>query len=358
MTKSKILYLTGLVILLLMPLVQAKNRKGMQLFTADNPNIQYTGRIDFSNPKLPRFWSPGVYIQAKFKGGRCSLILHDEVQYNTTHNYIEISIDQQQPYRIQLKGKTDTLTVPSGLSGEAHIITVCKDSETGYVTLEGIICEQLLPLPEKPAHSIEYIGDSITVGTGSDLSVIPCDKGQWYDQQNAYLSYGPLSARQLNARWQLTAVSGIGMIHSCCENKTLMPEVFDKVNLRENSLPWNFKRYQPDVVTICLGQNDGVQDSVKFTSSYIGFIKTLRAQYPAAAIVCLTSPMADAKLTRVLKNYLRGIVQQVNALGDQKVSHYFFSKQFSHGCGGHPDLADHRLMAVEVANYIKKLERW
>ena len=35
-------------------------------FGADHPEIQYTGRIDFTNPKMPRFWTAGVYIKAKF----------------------------------------------------------------------------------------------------------------------------------------------------------------------------------------------------------------------------------------------------------------------------------------------------
>jgi hypothetical protein len=50
--------------------VGAKDREGitMNFFPANNPNIQYTGRIDFSNPLLPRFWQPGVYIETKFIG--------------------------------------------------------------------------------------------------------------------------------------------------------------------------------------------------------------------------------------------------------------------------------------------------
>ena len=33
-------------------------QNSISFFAADHPNIQYTGRIDFSNPKLPRFWQP------------------------------------------------------------------------------------------------------------------------------------------------------------------------------------------------------------------------------------------------------------------------------------------------------------
>lgn len=38
----------------------------------------------------------------------------------------------------------------------------------------------------------------------------------------------------------------------------------------------DFNKYQPDVVTICLGQNDGIQDSAAFCNNYIAFIKQLR----------------------------------------------------------------------------------
>ena len=80
-----------------------------------------------------------------------------------------------------------------------------------------------------------------------------------------------------------------------------MPQVFDKINMRSDSIAWVFNRYIPDVVTICLGQNDGIQDSTVFCTNYINFIKQVRQQYKKANIVCLTSPMADEKLVAVLK---------------------------------------------------------
>lgn len=341
-------------------IICAKNSIGTKFFAADNPNIQYTGRIDFSNPKLPKYWAAGVYVQAKFKGNSCKVILHDEVLYGNNHNYIEVAVDNQKPYRLQLKGKTDTINISKNLDAGAHILTICKDTESGigYLQFGGLVCTDLLPLPAKPKHKIEYIGDSITCGTGSDLSTVDCDKGQWYDQHNAYMSYGPTSARSLNAQWVLSSVSGIGLVHSCCDMKLLMPQVFDKVNQRQDTIKWNFSKYQPNVVTICLGQNDGVQDSVKFTTAYISFIKNIRSHYPTASIVCLTSPMGDFTLTKALKNYLTGIVNAINKSGDKNVSKYFFSKRFMHGCGTHPDLAEHQVMAMEVSSYIKKLKKW
>lgn len=339
---------------------KSKEKTPLQFFKADNPFIQYTGRIDFSNPALPRFWSPGVYIKAKYRGTLCEIILNDEAPNSNNHNYVEIIIDNKKPFRIQTKGRANTIKAAEGLRDAERTITICKNTESGigYLEFGGLRCKELVPADDKPLRKIEFIGNSITCGTGSDLSKVPCDHGQWYDQHNAYLSYGPTTARNLKAQWHLTAVSGIGLIHSCCNMTLTMPQVFNKTNLRDNAIKWDFKKYEPQVVTVCLGQNDGAQDSVKFCKAYINFIKDIRKHYKNADIICLTSPMADAALTALMKNYLTGIVNYMNGKKDNKVSKYFFLKRYNQGCGGHPDLAEHRKMADELTKYISRLKGW
>ncbi len=44
--------------------------------------------------------------------------------------------------------------------------------------------------------------------------------------------------------------------------------------------------------------------------------------------------------------------------GDKKVTKYFFSRQFHNGCGGHPDMAEHELIANELTAYVKQLKGW
>ncbi len=338
----------------------AKNNKA-NFFPASNSNIQYTGRIDFSDPLKPRFWAPGVYLSAKFTGSSCSFIINDEVLYGTTHNYIEVIIDEKKLIRIQTKNKTDTINVSQGLGNGEHTITICKDTEAGngYLEFIGFICENIIPSPQKKSRKIEFIGDSITCGFGDDLSEIPCGKGTWYDEHNAYLSYGPITARALNAQWQLSAVSGIGLMHSCCKLEILMPKVFNKINMSSDSIEWNFNNYQPDVVTVCLGQNDGIQDSTIFCNTYIQFIKKIRSYYPEANIICLSSPMGDEKLTAALKNYLGGIISYMHdILKDNKVEKYVFKKQYKNGCGSHPDVKDHQQIAEELTGFIKETMQW
>jgi lysophospholipase L1-like esterase len=334
--------------------------KSLTVFKANNLNLQYIGRIDFSNPELPRFWTPGVYVRTVFTGKNCEIIINDEVLWGKSHNYISVIVDNRPAKRIKLTDKVNVLKVADNLSEGKHTLLVCKSTEAniGYIEFAGIKCSKL----EKPSplskRKIEFYGNSITCGTGSDLSDIPCDKAEWYDQHNAYMSYGPVTARLLNAQWMLTSFSGIGLVHSCCDMKLVMPDVYDKVSLSENKIEWDFSRYQPDVVTVALGQNDGIQDSAFFCSKYVEFLHALRKKYPSSSIVCLTSPMANEELKAALKKYLTAIVAKVNSEGDKNVTCYFFSRSWNNGCGGHPDLAQHTEIAKELAAYIKKLKKW
>ena len=322
-------------------------------FGADDPRIEYMGRVDLKNPKLPRFWNPGVVLRFRFGGAGCRIVVHDEVAYGNTHNYIVVLVGDVVAYRVKLKGHSDTLTVPG--SGD-HVVTVCKATEgIGWMELAGVEAETLLDPPALPDRRIEFIGNSITCGYGNDVSDIPCGKGEWYDHHNAWMSYGPLTARALKSQWHLTAVSGIGLIHSCCKMTITMPEVFDRMDNRGNQGDWDFRRYQPDVVTVCLGQNDGIQDSTVFCGAYVTFVRHLRALYPSARIVLLTSPMGDAALTAALKRYIGGVIK---GCADGRLSSFFFSKQWTKGCEGHPDIGDDLEISGELTLFLKSLMSW
>jgi len=297
-----------------------------------------------------------VYIRAKFSGTYCNIIIEDELRYNQ-HNYIAIQIDDQPVQRIETKFAHNVIKAASNLRDGEHMITICKNTEAsiGYLDFLGFQCAKLLPITSTPSRRLEFIGNSITCGTGSDQSSFPCGKGQWYDQHNAYMSYGPLTARSLDAKWMLSSVSGIGLIHSCCDMKITMPQVFDKIDMRDDSLAWDFNRYQPNVLTVCLGQNDGKQDAATFCNAYVKFIRSLRGYYPEASIILLSSPMADEELSKVLKAYIKKVVAST---GDKNVSYYFFSKRYHGGCGDHPTLEEHKLIAKELTAYIRTLKGW
>jgi hypothetical protein len=337
---------------------QAFANDSLRFYAPNHPYVRYTGRIDFTNPLLPRFWQPGVYFELSFKGTYCEVILNDEQLWGHFNNYIEVVIDKE-PFREKTKGKTDTIRIEN-LTPGLHTILICKNTEAniGYLELAGIRCQELVELPPKAIRKIEFIGNSITCGTGSDLTQVPCGKGLWHDQHNAYSSYGAITARMLNAQHHLSAVSGIGLMRSCCNMDITMPQVFDKINMRNDSISWNFQDYQPDVVTVCLGQNDGVQDSAIFCQKYIAFIKQLRKYYPTPRIVLLGSAMADEQLLLFMIKTLNAVVTNLQHQGEYKISAWFFSRSYNRGCDFHPDIFEHSLMAKELSEYLKKIMHW
>ena len=328
-------------------------------YPADNSLLQYMGRIEWGTARQPTMWAAAAQLGFSFKGSDCKIIITDEELYGKYHNYLDIIVDGGYK-RIKLTRKRDTIVVAAGLKNTTHSVVISKSTEAGigYIRFEGLICNKLVKSKALPKRKMESYGDSITSAMGSDTSAAGCHKADWYDQTNGYMSYAAITARALNAQYHLTSVSGIGMIHSCCGMDVLMPQVYDKLSLRENMLRWDFKKYQPDVVTICLGQNDGVQDSAAFCNAYIQFIKKLRGHYPAAGIVCLTSPMADPTLKAALVKYLSAIVNNLHSNGDKNIYKFYFSKQSISGCDSHPSLSEQQQIAGELTAFIKKLKNW
>lgn len=341
-------------------LLSCKNQKKDKttFYGAENKLFHYVGRIDFSDKFAPRFWASGVYIQASFLGDYCEIALNDEgfLREETEHNYIEVAIDSLPIQRIHLTGKSNKLIVGRKLGKRKHTITICKTTETkiGYLEFIGLRVEKLLPFPKKK-YRIEFIGDSMTSGNGMDNDSIQCGERHWFDQHCAYISYGPSLARRLNADWMLTSVSGYGMSRSCCNNTLTIPEVYDYTDLSQRSIVWNSSRYQPNLISICLGQNDGKQEVSIFVTTYLKFLRKLRRLHPKATLLMLDSPMARVNF----KPYLDSMLQRVyTKFNDQNTWIYFYKKRYANGCFEHPNKVEHELMTEELYSFLRPKLNW
>lgn len=329
-------------------------------FQATNKNIRLVGRAEVTAKGGPRVWASGAYAEFYFKGTSCTLEITDEQRWGNHQNYISVIIDDQPARRIKLSGKKSRVRIAENLSPSTHHVIICKDTESsiGYIQLHGILCKELAALPKAPSRKIEFIGNSITCAMGSYATDIPCKTGQWYDQHHAWNSYGAITARTLGAQWHLTAESGIGLLKSCCNKPYVMPAVFDKININNDSLAWDFSKYQPHLVSIGLGQNDGIQDSAAFCDAYILFIKKIRTYYPKATILLLNSPMADAPLRTFLEKSAFAIKKSLAAEGEKKILNYSFKKQYVGGCDSHPSLQEQIEIAGELTAFLRKSFRW
>ena len=328
------------------------------LISASDPKIHYTGRIDKHLADQYKYSAPGVYIEAKFKGTACSFDMAAE----GSQNYIEIVLDNGMPERIPVDQIRKTYIVASGLSNGIHTVLICKDTEAGMGSLffYGFRCEELINFPA-PERKIECYGNSITCGAKMITGELCEQTSNWNAPNKAYASYGAVTARELNAQWVLTSVSGIGLIHSCCGMPNTMPTTYDRLFLEKpETEKWNFGQYIPDVVTICLGQNDGaiVVASNEFRTKYIEFVKALISKYPSASFFLLTSPMADLNLFNAMKSSIDIVIQQLNTDGITKIYKIELPYNLTHGCQSHPNETEHIAIAKVLTNAIKEKMGW
>ncbi len=364
-----------LVILLITQLSCSNNQLKLSnqpsLYKPDNKNIQYTGRIDFTDPGRPRLSGAGAYFEVKFRGTACNIILEDQ-NLNNNHSYISTEIDGKYQGRIKVTKDKTEYEIAQNLEDTEHMLLVCKatEAQNGYIDFLGLLCPELLPFEKSKERKIEFIGDSITCGMGLDATEIPCDSAEWYDQHNAYLAYGPLVCRELNANCLLSSVSGIGMIRNWNSPGPTMPDVYENTFLNTDSTSkWNAQKYVPDLVSICLGTNDfsdgdgsyerGELDSAEFVAEYIRFVKRIRNRYPNAQICCLSSPMLSGKKSAQLQKNLSQVIQHMREVeNDSKVHMFAFPHVSVSGCSGHPDEKEHRKIAKELLPFFKKVMDW
>ena len=335
--------------------------------------ITFVGRTDYSNADAPKQWAAGAYFTFAFTGEYCEIVLNDEVVWGKNHNIMEIAIDNNPTVKIRCKDKVNRFVIGTSsknyadtanvikvdmkLSNEEHHVTICRDQETamGFTQPVEITAAKITKWTPETSQKIEFIGNSITCGAESDTADVSIKDYQWGDWHRAYYGYGPRTARNLNAQYSLVSVSGIGLIHSCCDMEITMPQVYDKIQLRDNKNEYDFS-YKPDLITICLGENDGVQNDKKFTTAYIDFIKTVIEKNPQVKrIILLSSPMASPQLKTWMQKVLPQVVEKIKADGFANISYYMFSKSWNEGGMSHPSVEQHEEIANELTEYIKSL---
>lgn len=336
--------------------------------------ITYIGRIDRADWHNPRQWAAAGYFTFAFEGKGCEIDIADMMQWGKDYNYLEFQVDTFQTRRVRTYGQKTTFVIGNAVSDSLardstvvrlfpeltsgrHTVLVCRNTETGmgYTEVVNIRAKGAISKWTPEANlRIEFIGNSITSGDEMYMDEIPFPTGEWYDRHRAYYSYGPRTARNLNAQWSLASMSGIGIIQSCCNHKSTMPEVYDKVVFPSDTIDYDFS-FHPDIVCICLGQNDGIQDTTAFLTAYVDLIGQIRANAPESKIVLLNSPMDHGDLNNWLTETLIKIEAAALEQGHANISHFFFSKAWNKGGAGHPNMDEHAEIAEELTTYLKQL---
>lgn len=346
-----------------------------QTFEADHPDFRYSGRVDKEDAEEVILIGAASFVEIAFTGDSIQVLLK-KLNPKGVHNYVVLELDGEYLGRRRLDSDTiQSISIVASRSEETHMLKVMKATEAanGNIAFGGVKALEIKPLSPAPDRAIEFIGNSITCGMGVDYEEIPCGSGEWYDQHNAYMAYGPQIAEAFNARYILSCVSGIGVYRNWNSNPgedAVMPDVYENLYLDTNDdKPMTFD-FQPQLVSIALGTNDFSEgdgekerqpfDSTQFISSYIDFVKLIYEKYPDTQVVLITSPMVSGENGTTFLNSLKAVQDhfKFESPDTKPIAVYNFESIEPHGCGYHPDKNDQQQMADQLIPFYKEVMGW
>ncbi len=326
------------------------------------------GRWGITADKKLELISSAVHFGYSFRGTECRL--YASLSDWQDHNYLQYELDGVYQKRLKVsKGTADPIIISANGTGQ-HTVWIYKATEahTGPVFIEKVVATNVKSIAVPDAPMIEFIGNSITCGAAADASEMPCGTGVYHDQHNAYYAYGPRVARSLKANYMVSSVSGIGVYRNWNSDGPTMPEVYEKPDFQlTNKSQWDFARYAPKVVSIALGTNDYSNgdgkkkrdpfDTTIFIKTYVKFVQLVKAKYPSAQIALLSSPMINGDRRQTLQSCLTSVKMKVDQLfpAGKTVATFFFEPMQARGCGGHPSVEDHAILAQQLLPFFQKL---
>ena len=354
----KKLYLTGIIVLLHVFMFNGFIFSST-FIRANNPYIQYYGRWDMSNPQQPAHSWPGVYVYAEFTGTSIGVRIND----NT--NYYNVYIDGEFycVFHGAKSGETD-YTLVENLKNKRHTFRFSQRniSFDQVYTFSGFILDngaKLLPPPPKPSLKIEFIGDSFTAAEGNEATEPIMNWQDKFVVTNIDKGFAPLIANHYNAQYHTTCRSGIGMVCDWQGNFDVnLPRYFNRTLMEKNLPKWDFTKWIPNLVVVCLGLNDisGLRgkDSVVsreksdfFREGYHDFLATVRCAYPGVKI------LAVAAYPEWIRSNVKKVVDEEKADGNEDIYYAQFG-YFNRGyvANGHPSVKTHKKMADQIIEQI------
>jgi len=327
----------------------------------NNPGILYNGRFDFSDPNGAKCAWSASNVELNFYGTEASVTIKSGGE-----NWFQAFVDGEPLAPFSVNTTTSTVKLVSGLTEGAHHLVLWKRTEASLGEVQFLGFDfgsgKLLSPPSPLQRKIEFIGDSITCGYGNEGA----SKEQSFTpkNENSYLTYAAITARNLNASSNIIAWSGIGLTMNY--GGAGGPLINDRYGytLPYSGVQWDFSKYVPQVVVINLGTNDFstlTADKTKFITAYKNLMEEVRKNYPDAHVFCCVGPMLWGTGLDLCRSYVKEVVNDYNKKGDSKVYFVEFPQQdgsTGYGEDWHPSLATHRLMADQLTKEIRSKVGW
>jgi len=306
---------------------------------------------------------PSVYFETAFKGNALTLKFDDD------QNYFQLIVDNGEPIIIKKPGKGDYQL--QNLQQGKHTVRLEKITETqnntgrflGFYTPEK---SKARALPKRK-YSIEFIGDSFTVGYGNTSPSRECTTEEVFATTNSQLSFGPLTAKEFNADYQVNASSGFGVVRNyngTSPGKSLLK--LYPYTLHTPTAIYNAK-WQPQVIVIGLGTNDfstplNANEPWKtradlqkdYVAHYVEFVKSLQQKNPKAHFILMASDQTEGEIS----SQVGRVVATLKTDGIQKVDSILFNSLDYKGCHWHPSAKDDKWLSGLLISYLKNNKIW
>ena len=332
----------------------------------DDPRIVLLGQIDTGNPKRPRLGYPGTGLLLRFQGSLLSLHLSSD----SDKSALTVVLDHGGPVLKVLQKGEQTIVLANDLGAGRHTVEVYKRTETwqGIVTMFDIEVPAdgaLLAPPPLPARKLLFVGDSVTCGAGVDFNST-CTEDSSHPANDAYRAFGMILGRRLDAQAHLVCHGGRGLDRDyrglgIADNVLNAPQFLDlsiPSDESANRAPWDSSKWAPDGIVVSLGTNDfNLQktkplDETTFASDFVRFLKTIRTQYPQAAILVTEGAIVTDPLLR------RYVQEAVSGTKDLRIYWARAEHYPGNSCNAHPTAAQHEQMADDLEPLLRKVLSW
>ena len=340
--------------------------------TGDLPGVRLLGRMDTSRAPLALDWT-GTGIEFRFRGTDAWAKL--EAPAASPVMWMIVLADGCPITRFPVEPGIRMYPLLLGLeAGQERTVTLMKetqcmpDQSTATVLLHSLrIDGELLELKPRD-HRIEFIGDSLTSGEGA---LAARDNMEWVTPWfTARGNYSWYACEALDAERSILSQSGWGVNwdyqHTEANNLSDAYEYTvgvlhgPEAEARGCRKPWDFSRWQPDIVCIRLMTNDnnGInernsleQDRETAVQGAVDLIRKVRKHNPGAKIVWIL-PGSDCRPELAAE-----AVRRAQEEGMENIYAYTMPDYGPEECGArwHPNASYNRRVGEQLGAWLKTL---
>lgn len=284
------------------------------------PYLRVLGRTNGSLEPVTLFWTASG-IEMNIKATEAWVTVRSD--YGLFEPWADVIVDGAMSQRLMVNKGEQKICLFRNMEGDKiRNVKLLRDTPafpTDEKTLFQILGVQtdgeFCPL-EEPKMRLEVIGDSITSGEGGSGAGGEMTWNSFCF--NCVDNYAYMAAKELDAIYHCVSQSGWGVFCSWeGDEKQAIPPYYEQVcgllnGERNKELgafeKWDFQKFQPDVIVVNLGTNDGsgTKDMEKVGKAVEDFLKKLRDYNPESYILWCYGMLGNGiqpTLENAIQNY-------------------------------------------------------